>query len=61
MPSFNELIKLLKKHGGKMIREKGAKQFWLVNGQVVRVDYHGSKEVAKGTYHKILKKAGIEE
>ena len=26
----------------------------------VRVDYHGAKEVAKGTLHTILKQAGID-
>lgn len=61
MPTFNELIRTLKKHGGVKVREKGSKQLWDVNGNRVWVHFHGSKEVSTGTYRETLKQAGITE
>jgi len=29
--------------------------------RLIRLDYHGSKEVPTGTYHAILKAAGLKE
>lgn len=60
MPSYNELIATLKRHGGKKLRETGSKQLWDVNGRRVWVHFHGAKEVPTPTYRKILRQAGIE-
>ena len=59
---FSELVKLLEKNGFKIIKEKGSIRYYDKPGQdkLIRIDYHGSKEVPKGTCHAILKAAGIE-
>ena len=58
---FSELVRLLEQNGFRIIKEKGsiryyAKPRW---NNLIRVDYHGSKEVPKGTCHAILRDAGI--
>ncbi len=60
---FNELVKLLEKAGFKIVKEKGSIRYYGKTGwdKLVRVDYHGSKEVPKGTCHAILKSAGIKK
>lgn len=42
-------------------KEKGSVRYYGKDGwnNLIRVDYHGSKEVPKGTCHVILKDAGI--
>ena len=59
--SYNELVKILLLHGFRLRSEKGAIRVYEKTGwpRLVRVDYHGAKEIAKGTLHKILKDAGI--
>ncbi|MBU1741313.1 MAG: type II toxin-antitoxin system HicA family toxin [Proteobacteria bacterium] len=60
MPSYNELIKQLKDAGCHKVKEKGSKQLWQSPaGQTFWVHYHGAKEIPPGTYHRILKEAGI--
>ncbi len=59
--TFSELVRLLEENGFRIIKEKGsiryyAKPKW---DNLLRVDYHGSKEVPKGTCRAILKAAGI--
>jgi len=59
--NFNELVKILEKNNFHLIKQKGsiryyAKKDW---NKLIRVDYHGSKEVPKGTCQSILKAAGI--
>jgi predicted RNA binding protein YcfA (HicA-like mRNA interferase family) len=58
---FSELVRLLEKNGFNLIKEKGSIRYYAKEGweNVVRVDYHGSKEVPTGTCHAILKAAGI--
>jgi predicted RNA binding protein YcfA (HicA-like mRNA interferase family) len=58
---FNELVGLLEKNGFRIIKEKGSIRYYAKPGwkNLIRVDYHGSKEVPKGTCHAILKAAGI--
>lgn len=58
---FSELVKLLKENGFKMIKEKGSVRYYAKDGRdmIVRIDYHGSKEVPRGTCSAILKAAGI--
>ncbi|MBV8843820.1 MAG: type II toxin-antitoxin system HicA family toxin [Bryobacterales bacterium] len=59
--TFNELIRRLEGAGFRVVREKGsiryyAKQDW---PRLIRVDYHGKKEVPSGTCQAILKAAGL--
>ena len=58
---FNELVKLLEQHGFRVIKQKGSIRYYGKPGwnKLVRIDYHGSKEVPTGTCHAILKAAGI--
>jgi len=60
---FSELVRLLKSHGFTLVKEKGSIQYYGKQGwdRLVRVDYHGSKEVPTGTCHAILKSAGIKK
>ena len=58
---FSELIKLLENHGFKLIKGKGSIRYYARHGwpRLIRVDFHGSKEVPTGTCHAIIKAAGI--
>lgn len=60
---FNELIRLLERNGFRLIKEKGSVRYYAREGwdRLIRVDYHGSKEVPTGTCHAILKAAGLKE
>ncbi len=60
---FNELVRLLEKNGFYLIKEKGSIRYYKKDGwnKLIRVDYHGSKEVPTGTCHSILKAAGIKK
>jgi predicted RNA binding protein YcfA (HicA-like mRNA interferase family) len=63
---FNELIRLLEENGFRIVKQKGGggsiryygKAGW---DKLIRVDYHGSKEVPTETCHAILKAAGIKQ
>jgi predicted RNA binding protein YcfA (HicA-like mRNA interferase family) len=58
---FNELVQQLEQNGFRIIKEKGSIRFYAKPGwnRLIRVDYHGSKEVPTGPCHAILKAAGI--
>jgi predicted RNA binding protein YcfA (HicA-like mRNA interferase family) len=58
---FSELVKLLEKNGFKIIKQKGSIRYYRKVGwdKLIRVDYHGSKEVPTGTCNFILKSAGL--
>jgi predicted RNA binding protein YcfA (HicA-like mRNA interferase family) len=58
---FSELIRLLERHGFKIVKEKGSIRYYGKPGwdKLIRVDYHGSKEVPSGTCNYIFKTAGI--
>jgi predicted RNA binding protein YcfA (HicA-like mRNA interferase family) len=58
---FSELVRLLEKNGFKIIREKGSIRYYFKPGEnkLIRVDYHGSREIPSGTCDAILKAAGI--
>jgi predicted RNA binding protein YcfA (HicA-like mRNA interferase family) len=60
---FSELIRLLENNGFRLLKEKGSIRYYIKPGhdKLIRVDYHGSKEVPTGTCHAILKAAGIKE
>ncbi len=58
---FSELVRLLEKHGFRLLKEKGSIRYYQKADwpHLVRIDYHGAKEVPVGTCAKILKDAGI--
>jgi len=60
---FSELVRLLRRNGFRLIREKGSIRYYGKTGwdRLIRVDYHGSKEVPKGTCNAILRAAGLKE
>lgn len=58
---FSELIGLLERNGFKLLRERGSIRYYARPDwdKLIRIDYHGSKEVPTGTCEAILKAAGI--
>jgi predicted RNA binding protein YcfA (HicA-like mRNA interferase family) len=58
---FNELVRLLEDNRFRIVKEKGSIRYYGKDGydKLIRMDYHGSKEVPTGTCHAILKAAGI--
>jgi len=53
---FSELVRLLENNGFDLVKEKGSIRYY---GKpewptLIRVDYHGTKEVPSGTCHHIL-------
>ena len=58
---FSELVRLLQKSGFRIIKEKGSIRYYGKPGhdKLIRVDYHGSKEVPTGTCNSIIKAAGM--
>ncbi len=58
---FSELVRLLQQNGFRVIIEKGSIRYYEKPGvdRLVRVDYHGSREVPTGTCNAILKAAGL--
>jgi predicted RNA binding protein YcfA (HicA-like mRNA interferase family) len=58
---FAELVRLLEEHGFRIVKEKGSVRYYGREGydKLIRVDYHGSKQVPTGTCQSILKTAGI--
>lgn len=60
---FSELVRLLEDDGFRIIKEKGSIRYYGKMGHsiLIRVDYHGSKEVPSGTCNAILKAAGLKK
>ena len=58
---FSELVRLLESEGFRLVKEKGSIRYYAKPGvaRLIRIDFHGSKEVPSGTCHAILKAAGI--
>lgn len=58
---FSELVRLLEKNGFRLVREKGSIRYYSKTGndRLIRVDYHGPKEVPTGTCRAALRAAGI--
>ena len=58
---FSELVRLLERNGFTLLKEKGSIRYYSKAGhdRLVRVDYHGPKDVPTGTCQAILKAAGI--
>lgn len=59
--TFSELVRLLEKNGFAIVKEKGSVRYYGKAGcaSLIRVDYHGSKEVPTGTCRSIMKAAGL--
>ena len=60
---FSELVRLLEREGFRLIKEKGSIRYYAKAGHphLIRVDFHGTKEVPTGTFHAILKAAGLKQ
>ena len=60
---FSELVRVLEKNGYFIIKEKGSIRYYSKPGcnKLIRIDYHGSKEVPTGTCNFILKSAGLKQ
>lgn len=58
---FSELVRLLEKNGFTIIREKGSIRYYGKSGldKLIRIDYHGSREIPTGTCNAILKAARL--
>jgi predicted RNA binding protein YcfA (HicA-like mRNA interferase family) len=58
---FSEVVHLLEKAGFRIVKEKGSVRYYGKAGwsRLIRVDYHGSREVPTGTCQSILKAAGL--
>ena len=58
---FSEIVRLLERNGFEVVKEKGSIRYYGKDGwnKLIRVDYHGSKEIPYGTYDAILKAAGL--
>jgi len=58
---FSEVVRLLERNGFRVLKEKGSIRYYGKPGcsRLIRVDYHGSKEVPTGTCHSILRAAGL--
>lgn len=58
---FSELVRALEADGFRLIKQKGSIRYYGKPGfeRLIRIDYHGSKEVPKGTCSFILKSANI--
>jgi predicted RNA binding protein YcfA (HicA-like mRNA interferase family) len=58
---FSELVRLLEDNGFALVKERGSIRYYGKTGwdRLIRLDYHGSREVPTGTCHAILKAAGI--
>ena len=57
----DKLLKLLKKHGWYEIRQNGSHKVLKNDKKINKIvfPYHRGKEIPTGTYHRILKQAGL--
>jgi predicted RNA binding protein YcfA (HicA-like mRNA interferase family) len=58
---LSELVRLFRKNGFQLVKEKGSVRYYAKSGcpNLIRGDYHGSREVPTGTCNAILKAAGL--
>ena len=58
---FSELVRILEQNGFELIKGKGSIRYYGKSGwaRLIRVDFHGSREVPAGPCHAILKAAGL--
>jgi predicted RNA binding protein YcfA (HicA-like mRNA interferase family) len=59
---FSELVRLLEKNGFTVVREKGSIRYYRKSGvdRLIRVDFHGAKEVPKGNLQRDPQGSGPE-
>ena len=59
--TFSELVRLLEANEFRLVKHKGSIRYYGKPGfdRLIRVDFHGAREVPTGTCHAILKAAGI--
>jgi predicted RNA binding protein YcfA (HicA-like mRNA interferase family) len=60
---FSELVRLLEENGFTIVKQKGSVRYYgkAEHDKLIRVDYHGSKEIPTGTCNAILKAADIKK
>ena len=53
---FSELVRLLEQEGFRLVKQKGSIRYYAKAGhpRLIRVDFHGAKEVPTGTCHAIV-------
>lgn len=58
---FSELVRFLERNGFELIKEKGSVRYYGKEGlnKLIRIDYHGPREIPTGTCEAILKTAGL--
>jgi predicted RNA binding protein YcfA (HicA-like mRNA interferase family) len=58
---FSQLIRRLEEEGFRLVKEKGSVRYYAKTGHplLIRVDFHGAKEVPTGTCHAVLRAAGL--
>jgi predicted RNA binding protein YcfA (HicA-like mRNA interferase family) len=60
---FSELVQILEQHEFRLIKEKGSVRYYAKPewDKLIRVDYHGAKEVPTGTARRFSKPRGSRE
>jgi predicted RNA binding protein YcfA (HicA-like mRNA interferase family) len=60
---FSELVRLLERNGFYLVKEKGSIRYYGKRNwpKLIRLDYHGSREIPTGTCNAILKAAGLKQ
>ena len=58
---FSELVRVLEHEGFRLVKEKGSIRYYTKPGvpRLIRIDFHGTKEVPTGTCRAILKAVGV--
>ena len=61
--TFSELVRRLEQQGFELLKAKGSVRYYAKPGwnRLIRIDYHGRKEVPTGTCHAIIKAAGLKK
>jgi predicted RNA binding protein YcfA (HicA-like mRNA interferase family) len=60
---FSELVRLLEENGFTIVKQKRSVRYYgkAEHDKLIRVDYHGSKEIPTGTCNAILKAADLKK
>jgi len=55
------LVRLLEQEDFRLVKQKGSIRYYAKTGHpgLIRIDFHGAKEVPTGACHAILKAAGL--
>lgn len=57
--TVKQVIDLLRAAGFELRAQRGSHMKFVKDGRIVIVPAHGSKGIEKGTYHSILRQAGL--